>query len=303
MANPRLIKKRVSSIKNINKITKALEMVAASKVQKAQEKALNAKPFARTIYELVHTFAQETDPKNVPLLRVPENITKTLYILVSTNRGLAGSLNTNLFRGLLDFFSKHDMSEKLFVTVGKKGRTLALSHGSLLADFSEYTPQQAAVAPLIKLVTEKFTAEEIDEVYLVYNDFVSALNQEPTIKKILPLTTKELAEESATDVMNLTPDEEITMENTASYSFEPNADEVLSQLLPFYLETQLTSILLEAEASEHSARMVAMKNASENAQELNLALSLEYNKARQSTITTEINDIVTAGASLKRNEK
>ncbi len=282
MSNPRFIKKRVKSIKNINKITKALEMVAASKVQRAQDKAMLGKPYSQKVLELVQSLAGEkdVDMNQVPLMRVSVSPQKRLFVLISTNRGLAGSLNTNLFREVIRTV-KETPRTNLFITVGKKGRSLALTHGELIGDFSDYNPREAASAAIASEIIDTFTREVVDEVYLVYSDFVSALNQKPTIKKILPL----IIEQSESIERPL-------------YSFEPSPTEVLSQLLPFYIEVILAEAIFEAEASEHSARMIAMKNASDNAKSLGESLSLEYNNARQQAITTEINDIVTAGLSL-----
>jgi len=299
MANARLIKKRVSSVNNIKKITKALEMVAASKVQKAQEKAVNAKPFAEKVYEMVQSLAGNIDPKLIPLLRMPEKEESSLYIVVSTNRGLAGSLNTNLIRTLTEHIILSGIKKKFFVTVGKKAISTVLESGKLIADFSEYDPQETSVPHIMKLLTESFLNEEVDSVYVIYNEFLTALTQEPRVKKLLPIVPNELTSEREFEILG----EKSAVEKKSAispYNFEPTAELVLTQLLPFYLEVQLTEVLLEAEASEHSARMVSMKNASENAENLSFNLSLEYNKARQSAITTEINDIVTARISLKK---
>src|SRR3989344_3553019 len=148
MLNPRLIKKRVNSIKNIGKITKALEMVSASKVQKAQDKAVSAKPYARTIYEIIANLAGDSESHEIPLMRQPELINNDLYILVSTNRGLAGSLNTNLFRKAFEFI-KQKNTKHSFITIGKKGRTFAATEGKLEADFSEYKDWGSLISAVI----------------------------------------------------------------------------------------------------------------------------------------------------------
>ena len=280
MSNQKQIKKRVASIKNIKKITSALEMVAASKVQKAQDKAQNAKPYADKVYELIEAFSEEKDISDLPLLRKPREVKKDMYILISTNKGLAGSLNTSLFLNL-----KTKLKEKncphVFVTFGVKGRNFGVSEGELLADFSDKEPFEDNIPSLVELVKNSFISEEVDEVYVVYNDFVSIMNQEPVIKRLLPI----IAEEGK--------------EKPKAYEFEPSPREVLSSLLMFYLENQVRDAIFEAEASEHAARMVAMKNASDNAKELSESLSLEYNKARQASITNEIADVVTSAITLE----
>ena len=283
MSNPRLIQKRVKSIKNIKKITKALEMVSASKVARAQDKAGNARPYSEKILEIVQNLAgsNDADTNQVPLLRIPETNNNPLYILISTNRGLAGSLNTNLFRKLNSELDSNDQTN-MFITLGKKGRNIALTKGDLIGDFSDYAPAEAAAPAIAAQTIDNFTEGKIDEVYLVYSNFVTALSQEPTIKKVLPLKLGESQ----------------PIENV-KYSFEPSPTKVLSKLLPFYIETVLTEAIFQGQASEHSARMLAMKNASDNAESLGESLSFEYNNARQQAITTEINDIVTAGLAVK----
>lgn len=278
MANQKQIKKRVASIKNIGKITSALEMVSASKVQKAQDKALAAKPYADKVYELVQAMAGEKD-LNMPLLRKPDAIKNDLYIVISTNKGLAGSLNTSLFATLKKHLSQSSASHK-FITLGIKGRNFALKNGELLADFSDIEPFEENIPGLIDIIIDSFTCERIDAIYLVYNDFKTLMTQEPAVKVLLPIV-KEGDDSKA-----------------SKYTFEPSAKDVLENLLVFYLENQVRDAIYEGEASEHSARMIAMKNASENANELSQSLSLEYNKARQASITTEIADVVTSTESL-----
>ncbi len=300
MLNPRLIKKRVSSIKNIGKITKALEMVSASKVQRAQTKALNAKPYARAIFDLIGNLSRDLEATEIPLMRVPYEIKNDLYVLISTNRGLAGSLNTNLFRKLNEHL-KTKNTQHSFVTLGKKGRFIASINGKLEADFSESYDTTSTVAAVVKIITDGFIQGTYDEVYIVYSEFVSALTQEPSIKKILPISREELEKEEESEVFELIgkrEDRKTVDSKPGNFSYEPDSITVLSNLLPYYLEIQLTESLFEAQASEHSSRMIAMKNASDNASELSSILSLEYNKARQSMITTEISDITTAQASL-----
>ena len=300
MENPRLIKKRVRSIGNIGKITKALEMVAAAKVQRAQEKALRSKPYGKKIYELTQSFAGKADPGSVPLLKLPDKIDNQLYILVSSNRGLAGSLNTNLLRNLATFLKTQVTKKYYFINLGKKSRNFSLNNGELLADYSDVLTWSTTIVSIVGLVCDKFIKSEVDEVYLVYSDFRSALLQEPQIKRLLPLQKAEIGEEKS-EVFNLK--DSVAHQKKPEvpegvYNFEPSAESVLESILPYYLETEILEVLYEAEASEHSARMVAMKNASDNASDLTGSLSLEYIKARQSAITTEINDIVTAGMSL-----
>jgi F-type H+-transporting ATPase subunit gamma len=302
MSNPRLIKKRVGSIKNIHKITKALEMVSASKVQKLQDRAQGAKPYADKIYELVQSLSDKVEVSSIPLMRQPKILKRSLFILISTNRGLAGNLNTNLFKNLYDFINRNKM-ENYFITVGKKGRNFALEHGELVEDYSHENIFEKVV-PIISSVKNMFINNKTDQVYIVYNDFVSVLSQEIAIKKLLPISEEVIStDEKTLNIESKSSDVSDKKSKTTRYSIEPSVEIVLNNLLPFYLEVQLTESFFEAEASEHSARMLAMKNASDNAHELTESLSLEYNKARQQSITTEINDIVTASESFKLNQR
>ena len=300
MINPRLIKKRLNSIKNIGKITKALEMVSASKVQRLTQKALNAKPYARLIYDLVGNLAGDSELSEIPLMRQPNTENNALYILISTNRGLAGSLNTNLFRKLKTYIESKN-SKKNFITIGKKGRSFALLNGNLVADFSDYKEKTDVVSSVSKILIEGFIDGIYDAVYIAYSDFITALSQEPSVKKILPIIKEELTEEK-TGTLEISGERDAQKgerkNKGKSFHYEPDPVAVLENLLPYYLEIQLVESLYEAEASEHASRMIAMKNASDNSEELSSGLSLEYNKGRQSMITTEISDITTAQASL-----
>lgn len=302
MANPRLIKKRVGSIRNIGKITKALEMVSASKIQKAQSKALSAKPYAAAIYEMIANLSLEFESKEIPLMRQPKIINNDLYVLISTNRGLAGSLNVNLFKKIESHIAGRGKINHNFITLGKKGRFFAVTNGKLLADLSEENERVAIVSVITKIITEGFAKDSYDEVYIAYSDFITALAQAPSVKKILPVSQNLLEEIKSKKSFEIVGHEDQNnpdlTQSTVKFHYEPDPISVLNNLLPFYIETQIAEAIFEAEASEHSARMIAMKNAYDNATELSENLSLEYNKARQSMITTEINDITVAQSSV-----
>lgn len=287
MANIRLIKNRIKSSRNISQMTSAMEMVSASKMKKAQEKAILGKPYANKIFQMVHDLARRIDPKLHPLLsRGNIEANKKLIILISTNKGLCGGLNTLLFKNLLNYLKVGTQAEETsgeYISVGKKGeRFLARSGKDLIADFSQKTPFSDSVGAIIKLSVDGFLQGKYSEVLLIYNTFINSLKQVPTIKKILPLTG--FSE-------RLPADDSI---KESEFLIEPGPDEVLDSLLPHYLENQVRFAIYDGEASEHSARMIAMKNASEAANDLIAGLSLLYNKARQEKITYEIADIVTA---------
>lgn len=284
MSNIRLIKRRIRVAKNISQVTKAMQMVAASKMKKAQERAVSGKPYAQKILELVGelTKDKEIDPVAYPLLK--KNLAKkNLAVLISTNKGLCGGLNSNLFRSLNNFLSEKQETD--FITFGEKGRSLITRLGrNLIADFSSSLFLNN-VGALLNLIVDGYVRGDYAEVYLVYNNFMSILNHEPVKKLILPIGMIVSEEPKPKDFL-----------------IEPDVKSLLNQLLPHYLEVQIRKAILEAEASEHSARMMAMKSATDNAVSLMGDLTLEYNKARQQIITYELADITTAREAIT-NEK
>ncbi|MBI3577658.1 ATP synthase F1 subunit gamma [Candidatus Gottesmanbacteria bacterium] len=278
MANIRLIKRRIRSVKNIAQITKAMQLVAASKMRKAQEAANSGRRYAEKIAEMVTRLAWAVDISQHPLLVTPPPTGKKLVIVISTNKGLCGGLNTNLFRFFFKEYAKPSAHE--YLTIGQKG-TLLLERMRLpvVADFSTTIPFLNNVPALTELVVQKYIAGGFEGVDIVYSDFVSALRQNPKKRVLLPLSIAGSAG---------------TQQSLGQYLIEPTPEEVLNFLIPHYIENQIRDALLQAEASEHSARMIAMKNATDNALSLRDELTLVYNRARQEKITYEILDIVTA---------
>lgn len=278
MANIRLIKRRIKSAKNIAQITRAMQLVAASKMRKAQEQANSGRMYAEKIAEMVHRLSLGSDPAHHPLLMPAPLTGKRLVVLISTNKGLCGGLNTNLFRYFLKAYDKPDTYE--YITIGLRGSGF-LQHmkASVLADFSGIVPFTGSVAAVVELVLQKYVSKQYEGVDIIYNNFLSALRQEPKKRTILPLSI---------DSADTTPSD------TKGYLIEPSVPLVFNALLPHYVENQVRDAILQAEASEHSARMVAMKNATDNALSLMDELTLVYNKIRQEKITYEISDIVTA---------
>lgn len=278
MSNIKLIKRRIKSAQNISQITKAMEMVAASKMKKAQETALSGKPYAEKIFQAVRDFAERVDRQSHILLSKGNPNGKRLIILISTNKGLCGGLNTNLFRFLNQWISETGDD---FISVGKKGQNFIVRSGkNLTADFSENLPFRNSVPAIIKLVLDGFVNLKYREVYLVYNEFLSALKHIPSKKKILPIVLEDI--------------EQGEKKTFSQFLIEPSITDIVENLLPHYLINQLRSAIFEAEASEHSARMIAMKNATDSALDLMDELTLIFNKARQEKITYEIADMVTA---------
>jgi len=290
MASTQDIRRRIKSIRNIGQLTKAMQMVAASKMRKAQQHALAGRPYAALMNRVLVSLQKRTDPRLHPLLEV-RDVKKELVLIISTDKGLAGSLNTNLFREAANF----DQSKTAFVVTGKKARQfIARTKRELLADFElKDAPSFVETKAVSKFCTEKFLNREIDKVSIVYTHFINTINQKPVVETLLPISSFDLpkgesgAEGAAEDV-----------DPMLGYVFEPNAEVVLDVMLPFYIQHEVFQMILDARASEHSARMVAMKNATDNANQFIKDLTLEYNKMRQAGITTELLEIATAQMAL-----
>lgn len=280
MASIRILKNRIKSAKNISQITKAMEMVAASKMKKAQALALSGKLYAEKIASMVIELSARTDVSHHPLLKIPDVLHgKRLVILISTNKGLCGGLNMNLFRSVLKAYPQ--LKQHDFITIGKKGADFVVRvGGTLLSDFSNTTPFIDAVPAIIEEATKKYLSGVYEGVDIVYSEFHSALSQTPMKKTLLPLSIGGIDTEKRKD--------------TREFLIEPDPATVLNVLLPHYIENQLRDAVLQGEASEYSARMVAMRNATDNAVSLIGDLTLLYNKVRQEKITYEISDMVTA---------
>ena len=284
MANLRQIKRRIKSAKNIAQITRAMEMVAASKMKKAQNDAIMGKPYAEKIYQAVSDLSANIDKTVHPLLSEGNENGKKLVVLITTNKGLCGGLNTSLLRTFDKWISGMENLEA--VILGKKGQSyIVRSKAGLIADFSVDVPWRNIIPAINKICVEGFIKGTYREVYLVYNTFFTVMKQIPTIKRILPITALEKTD-SDTNSKKRT--------NFREFLIEPSINEVLENLLPHYIENQIRTAVLEAEASEHSARMIAMKNATDAALDLMDSLTLMFNRARQEKITFEIADMVTA---------
>lgn len=293
MANLRDIRRRIKSVKNTAQITKAMQMVAASKMRRAQESALAGRPFAQQFNKVLTSLLEASySSAHHPLLDHVED-TKPCVLLISTDKGLCGGLNTNLLREVATL-----PANTVFVTIGRKGRQfLTRTKRDLLADFEVSEKVRFAESKQIsKFLIEKFLAKEITSVSILYPRFVNTLIQSTRLIKVVPMADltklklevpKGRDETAAPVVIDEKP-------VTGGYEFEPEARTVLDSLLPYYIHFLTYQTILNARASEHSARMVAMKSATDNAKQMVKDLSLEYNKARQAAITKEILEIATA---------
>lgn len=292
MSNIRQIRQRIGTSQNIAKITKAMEMVSASKMKKAQEMAVTARPYSSYLRSCIRDITSQAIGFSHPLLSTHQT-GRPVLLIVSTDRGLCGGLNQSVFKLAISWHKLH--SDGLYVVVGKKAvalaRFLALD---TLAIFNSLPDAftSADLQPISTLITDEFVRQRIQSVEVVFADFVNTLTQRPWQQPLLPLT--HLAGD-LDDGQTLT-----SVKIQSDYVFEPNAATILAELLPYYLENSLYQTFLEAKASEHSARMVAMKNASDNAQDLVQDLRLIYNKSRQESITNELLDITTSIISLQQ---
>jgi len=285
-ANTRDIRRRIKSIKNTAQITKAMQMVAASKMRKAQAAAVAGRPYADLMNRVLVSLSKRTNPELSPLLEVRE-VKKELVLVVSTDKGLCGALNTNLLRETRFF----DDKPTAYVATGRKAvQYLARTKKELLADFQlKDAPGLLDTKPISKFLIDKFLAKEVDRVSVIYTKFVNTLTLKPTIQTVLPISPADLPKPAG---------EESGADDSLEFLYEPSAAEVLAGILPHYVHFQVYQMVLDARASEHSARMVAMKNATDNAKQLIKDLTLEYNKIRQASITTELLEIATAQMSL-----
>jgi F-type H+-transporting ATPase subunit gamma len=290
MANTRDIRRRIKSIRNTAQITKAMQMVAASKMRRAQQQALAGRPYAELMNKVLVSLQQRTDPKLHPLLEV-RPVRKELLLIISTDKGLAGALNTNLFREA----AKFEPEKTVYVVSGRKARQfVARTKREFLADFElKDSPSFVETKVIAKFCAEKFLNHEVDKVLVAYTHFINTINQRPVVETLLPISQFDLWPKN-----DAASQGETTNDPMVGYLFEPSAEGVLDFILPYYLQYQVYQMILDARASEHSARMVAMKNATDNANQFIKDLTLEYNKMRQAGITTELLEIATAQMAL-----
>ncbi|HXR48352.1 MAG TPA: ATP synthase F1 subunit gamma [Candidatus Limnocylindrales bacterium] len=289
MPSTRDIRRRIRSVKNTAQITKAMQMVAAAKMRKAQQAALAGRPYAALMNEVLARAAARTAVFKHPLMEA-RPVRKRAVILVSTDRGLCGALNSNLFREA----AKFDQSNTVFISAGRKAaQFVARVRRPLTAEFTyKDAPQFGEARAVSKFAQDIFLKGEVDAVDILFTNFISTLTQQPKVVPFLPIGKIEAVKAGHGDAPK--PEPLSPTVTTEVFEFEPDETTVLGALLPHSLSFRIYQILLEARASEHSARMVAMKNATDNAQQLIKGLTLEYNKLRQSNITKELLEIATA---------
>jgi F-type H+-transporting ATPase subunit gamma len=301
MPNLRDIRRRIKSVKNTSQITKAMQMVAATKMRRAQQAAISLRPYSDRLDELAANMYANIGPAEVshPLLQKRTGAGKTAVIVLSSEKGLCGPLNTNVLREVL----KNDGPDKVYISVGKKGRqVLVRLKKNLLADFElKDSPTITDCKVISKFVLKKFEEGAFDAVEIYYSRFINTLSQVATRFPLIPIGAENLA--TAKALGHAKREEQAHGADGKGgpalvYNFEPDAAELLGNLLPYYIHLLLFDKVLESRASEHSARMVAMKAATDNAKQLVKDLTLEYNKARQAAITNEILEIASAAAAM-----
>jgi F-type H+-transporting ATPase subunit gamma len=284
MPSERELRRRARSIKNIQQVTKAMQLVAASRMRRAQQSVLASRPFEEKLRTVLNDLAPYADPEISPLLRRGE-VKRVAIVLVTTDRGLVGSLNVNLTRTVLRFAQEQPSAS--FIGVGRKGvATIRRLRLPLTAEFTNIgdRPTTADTNVIARVAQEEFLTGKVDEVYLAFTKFVNTLRQTPEIRRLLPLVPEE------EDIDELPP---------LQYLFEPDAETVLNAVLPRLIEVAVYQAILESQASEQSARMVAMRNATDAAGDLIDEITLAANKARQTRITKEMLEIASGAEALK----
>jgi len=295
------IKRRIKSVRNTRKVTKAMEMVAAAKMRKAVSNVLATRSYSRLAWELVRNLARRTDSQYHPLLEKRDQIKKIGMVLITSNRGLCGGFNNQIINRVAKYIrqQKEEVGiEADLVIMGKKGREAMFKQGhTVIAEFKklDITNMIHEIRPLSNLIINDYLERKYDKVMIAYTDFVSTLVQKPRILELLPIESKVedeyLGQAKIGDLKVEQPAETKLQSTELEYLFEPSPDEVLSELFPRLLEMQIYQAILESDASEHSSRMVAMRNASDAAADMIDDLTLMFNKARQALITAELADI------------
>lgn len=288
MANLKEIRGRISSISSTMQITRAMKMVSAAKLKKAQDAIVMLRPYSEKLQEIIQNVNSSSDPDQVSIYAQKREVKRVLFIAVTSNRGLAGAFNSSIVKELNIQFQNNSQYEIEVLTIGKKAYDAVrrsrnvYANGSTVFDNLNFD----AVSNLTEAVMTSFKEGKFDEVYVIYNKFVNAATQEVTVEQLLPILMPETTEEPGVE---------------ADYIFEPNKNEILDNLIPKSIKTQVFKAVLDSVASEHGARMTAMHKATDNAQAMKNDLVIYYNKARQAAITNEILEIVSGAEALKNS--
>lgn len=299
------IKRRIRSIKNTSQITKAMEMIASVKMRKAVDRVLATRGYSKLAWQVLLDLSARTDPNLHPLLKKKDKVKKVGLILIISNRGLCGGFNNHIINTVVEYFQRHkelniDLESEI-ILMGARGKDIMFKHGhTIVAEFVkvDVAERVAEISPMAKLVIDDFIEGKYDKVVIAYTDFVSVAVQRPRIKQLLPIAKEEdteLGKVGREEEEEKRPSEEFEYE----YLFEPSPDRVLENLLPRLVEMQIYQAILESNASEHAARMMAMQQASDNAEEIVDELTLSFNQARQAAITQEMAEISTSRVAME----
>jgi F-type H+-transporting ATPase subunit gamma len=293
MATERELNKRIKSIKNISQVTSALAAVSASKATRAQKQVEATRSYAGKAFEILYNLASQPGVGQAthPLLTTRSEIKNTTLILISGNRGLAGSYNSNMV-ARAEYFLKALPTPAKVITIGRRGRDLMIRRGyDVIATFDEIPdpPSILDVTPIAQIITEGYLSGNMDQVFIAYTDYINLVLRRPSVKQLLPLKRMEFKGMAVSEYI---ADVDLSGVSERAYTYEPDPASLLDNIIPRFTQLQIYQSVLEALASEHSARMVAMNNATDNAAELVEILTLDRNKARQASITNEILDIV-----------
>ena len=289
MANLKEIRGRISSISSTMQITRAMKMVSAAKLKKAQDAIVMLRPYSEKLQEIIQNVNSSSDPDQVSIYAQKREVKKVLFIAVTSNRGLAGAFNSNIVKELNIQFQNNSQYEIEVLTIGKKAYDAVRRSRTVFSNESGVFDKLSfeVVSNVTETVMSNYREGKFDEVYVVYNKFVNAATQDVITEKVLPISMVE------------TDSKETQVET--DYIFEPNRAEILDNLIPKSIKTQVFKAVLDSVASEHGARMTAMHKATDNAQELKNDLVIFYNKARQAAITNEILEIVSGAEALKNS--
>jgi F-type H+-transporting ATPase subunit gamma len=286
---------RIQSVKNLSQVTKALETVSASRVRRATQRVEATRPYSEKAWKVLQHLARQPGRASLhPLLTERDEVRNILVMMVTSDRGLAGAYNVNVLRQTLIEFGQSEVPVR-FIAVGRKGRDMLVRRRKQLeADFSHLPdpPSFLDVSSIGRLMVDDYLSGKFDQVFMVYTNFVNMLRQEPVVRKLLPLDFRFLSESEH--------GLEGTHRSSSVFTYEPSHEELLDQIVPRFTALQVYQAILSSFASEHAARMVAMRNATDNASELITALRLEYNKVRQNIITNDMLDIAGGAEALSQ---
>lgn len=309
--SPRLIRRRIKSVANTRKITKAMELVAASKMRKTVQLAQASRPYSTTMKAMVDEVRQLVDPQTHPLLAGRQDVTASLVIVAASDRGLCGGFNSQLLKKTMEFLRSRTETDIRVITVGRRAEAAVRRAGyQIVAAFDAISnaPTFERTQPIGDYVYKEFMAGHVDRAFVVYTDFKSAIAQVPMTTQLLPIIpeaelvgqeAKTEEEEEQDDEGRYLKKEEEGEVYESAILFEPNPEKILDALLPRLLETRIYQALLESSASEHSARMMAMRSATDNASDMLQDLTLTFNQARQAGITREISEISAGKAAIE----